>query len=152
MTFTSPDDNSELVAQRTELSPTDKNENPGIWLSFTNFIRQNIGLKPLWLSERWAEARVRSLEIDNEVRLLNAKLQYGATMAEVRHKHAETDALQHTSTSNDQLHDLIALQIQQEQMSPDELRERLQKIISKIEMHGGCVEFGLPEDPDTEAT
>lgn len=76
---------------KTVLEPQKPTDNPSMFVKFVNFVRQNIGLKPLELAERFAEAEARkreaqadSFEVDNQVKLLKAKQEYELVQAEIR--------------------------------------------------------------------
>jgi hypothetical protein len=89
----------QTVVQKSDLKPIDPTDKPSWWLRFLNDVRTTIGMKPLSLSERWAEAKVRtqevkveSEEIDKEIKLLKAKQEFEETMAKVRQMDRESAA------------------------------------------------------------
>ena len=67
-----PDEMSAPVAiSKTELKPVMGTDELGLWRKFADFVRQNIGLKPLDLAKRFAETeackrevRAESVEVD----------------------------------------------------------------------------------------
>jgi hypothetical protein len=165
------DEPEQNVVQWAELKPIDPADKLGWWRSFFDDVRAFVGMKPLYLSERWAEAKVASLEVkveseevDNEVKLLRAKMDYEKVMAEVREKDRESAAKAEkekavaeyvgaqtrvlTAQSR-----LLEKASKAKQMSPDEARAWLEETQRKIELlHGGCVEYKLPELPSPAGT
>lgn len=153
MALLKPKDDSdhEVVAERTEMRPIDDRDPASLWRRFLDFMRQSIGLKPLDLSERWIEAKVRSAEIDNETRLLNAKLEYERTMAEVRRINAETDAMQksiHIMELDGAVGEMVRKYFHSSCISPDEAFQELQEVIARIQSHGGSVNIEVPDESD----
>ncbi len=79
------------VVQQTQLGPSDPKDERNWWHKFVNFLRQNIGLKPLYLAERFAEARVRKEEVEAEKTLLEAKSIYEMTVATAKKIELESE-------------------------------------------------------------
>ncbi len=157
---------SKVVIQRANLKPIDPDDKPNWWRSFVDDLRAFIGMKPLYLSERWAEAKVGALEVkvesekvDNEVKLIRAKMDYEEVMAEVREKDRESAARAEKEKAvaeyigaQTRHHTALARLLEKasraKQMSPDEARAWLEETQRKIELnHGGCVEYKLPDLP-----
>lgn len=150
-----PDDN-ELVVQNTNLSPIDPRDSRSGWQKFVDGLRQTIGLKPIHLAERWAEAKVRQEEVDAEARLLTAKANYELAMAQIRKMEREgqskqevdgaiADFIRQQSASPETVMSAVRHLRDASSQSPDEALEHLQDVIKKIEFQGGDVELDLPD-------
>jgi hypothetical protein len=148
----------ELVVQESVLRPINPQDKPSRWKRFLNGLRTTIGLKPLYLAERFATAKVRKEEIDNDIKLVNAKLEFQKTMAEMRRleresksKSAETKAKTKKIQVETQIQEWALEQLKAKNLSPEEAANHLAEIIQKIELiHGGRVEIPLAQDPQDE--
>lgn len=151
-----PHEENELVVQRTDLEPFNRKDARSIWETFLDGIRATIGLKPLYLAERWAEAKVRQEEADATARLMEAKAKYELAAAEARKLQleaeaayakgmAEADRIQIQNSllakaSNPLAAELLAAGTRDAR----EAFEYMNRVIQQIEMHGGVVEIELP--------
>jgi len=155
----------QVVAQRTEFQPIDRRDPPGRWRRFVDFLRVNIGLKPLDLAERWAEAKVFTQEVEAQARLYQAKAEYERVMAEARRIERESKAKAERdgaeakrlraqarqATADARTREKAARLIAAGNRSPEEAAAKLRAIIEQLELlHGGRVEFQLPEPPDED--
>jgi hypothetical protein len=154
-----PQDENQLVVQRTDMVPIDTKDSRGRWQRFIDGLRQHIGLKPLNLSERWAEAKVRQEEVGAEARLLAAKADYELKMAQARQIEVETNGLQAKNqasveklraeaSASDASARLVNELLDARKNGTDAALENLSLSITQIQLHGGSVEFGLPSPPD----
>ena len=127
------------------------------WQKFIDGLRQSVGLKPLYLAERWAEAKVRQEEIDAEARLLEAKANYELAMAEVRKMEREGQSKQQIDEaiagfirSQTDTPEIVLSIIQNlsdaSTLAPGEALANLEDVIKRIELHGGAVEVDLPDE------
>ena len=118
-------------------------------------MRQTIGLKPIHLAERWAEAKVRQEEVDAEARMLAAKANYELAMAQIRKMEREgqskqdvdgaiADFIRQQSGSPEIVMSVLKNLRDASSQSPKEALEHLQDVIKKIEFQGGDVELDLP--------
>lgn len=157
-----PDDN-ELVVQKTNLSPIDPRDSRNRWQRFIDGLRQTIGLKPIHLAERWAEAKVRQEEVDAEVRLLAAKANYELAMAQIHKMEREgeskqdvdgaiADFIRQQSGSPEIVISMVKNLRDASSQSPEEALEHLQDVVKRIEFQGGDVELDLPGEPDDPST
>lgn len=166
------EDPPEVTVQKTELKPLDPKDSRNLWQRFVDGLRQHIGLKPLYLTERFAVARIRevesaneSREVDNQVKLLQAKLEYERFQVEARQaeqslelerqKAAEDIRLKKEQTkrekANRNLSEQAAKLLSAAQQTREEAIEVLKDVIARIELHGGDVEINLPELSTIEA-
>ena len=157
-----PDDN-ELVVQKTNLSPIDPRDSRNGWQKFVDGLRQTIGLKPIHLAERWAEAKVRQEEVDAETRMLAAKANYELAMAQIRKMEREgqskqdvdgaiADFIRQQSSSPEIVMSILKNLRDASSQPPEEALEHLQDVIKKIEFQGGDVELDLPDESDDANT
>lgn len=157
-----PDDTNELIIHKTQLSPDDPKDKRTTWQKFVDGLRQTIGLKPLRLVERWAEARVRKDEVETELRLLEAKGKYEFLMARVRKMdreslsaqgltEAKADFIRSKSTLSGDVPDALKTLIDSASSDPADTLEELKDVIRRIEIQGGTVEFDLPERGESTA-
>lgn len=160
-----PQDGNELVVQRTDLEPTDPKDSRKLWQRFIDALRTTIGLKPIYLAERWAIAKVRQEEADADARLLAAKAHYELAMAEARRIEleaqakytkdmAEADRIRILNElAQNASNQLVADILNAHSQSPEETLEYLSRVIQQISLHGGTVEIDLPDqNQDEEAT
>ena len=73
------------------LKPAGRRGSPSRWTWLIDALRRIIGLKPLYLAERWADAKVRQEEATADAKLLAAKADYERVMAESQKLLAEAD-------------------------------------------------------------
>lgn len=149
---------------RTSLLPVNKGDRPSTWRWFCDGVRQLVGLKPLDLVMRFAEAEARKreaeaegLEIENELKLLQARNDYELVQAEIRRQDLEsqnkaeearalTDRIRaetRTTAALASIHETAAREIERRKASPQETRERLKGIVDKIRSLGGEVEIQI---------
>lgn len=149
-----PDEHGELIVQKTQLGPVDPRDSRTVWQIFVDGLRQTIGLKPIYLAERWAAAKVRQEEVDAESRLLAAKANYELAMAQIRRMDRESESKQNVdeavvdylrskTMSPEIMRAAIAQLRNAYSQSPEQALENLLNVIQKIEQHGGTVEFDL---------
>ena len=156
------EEREELVVQRTDLQPADVRDSRTRWDKFIDVLRTTVGMKPLYLAERWALAKVRQEEADADARLLAARATYEQAMAEARR--IELEAESHfeksmaeaeymrlrsdliRSATNPLASELLAATTQ----DTTELLARLEDVMNRIELHGGTVEIDLPSDSSDE--
>ena len=147
------------VISRTDLVPADKCDDPGCWERFKRFFRQHIGLKPLWLSQEYATARVEQEKA--KARLMNAKAaatlqkgrgEYLKLLAEARSIERDSkvrETLAEASAEESGLKaDLLRRLLTAKDLSPEEAFEAYESIKSRIELLGGAVEIDLGDDND----
>jgi hypothetical protein len=89
-----------LVSQRLGYSvgpskPADTRSSPSCWAKFVDALRRTIGLKPIHLVERWAEAKIRQEDATTDAKLLAAMADYERAKAESQKTLAEAD-LEHS--------------------------------------------------------
>lgn len=145
-------DEEQSIVQRTELAPINKEDPPSKFRKFLDTIRTFVGMKPLYLSERYLESVVQEKEIDNAVKLLEAIGNY-----EVKHATAEKIRDQNkTSEPETTPKQPIATDKQVDNLlkkhSPEEAMKMLQDVMDKIQYtYNGRVELVPPksiEGPD----
>lgn len=162
------DQPEEAVVQKTEVVPANPKDTPAWWVKTLNCLRTAIGLKPLYLAERFAIAKVRLVEVesesrhaDNHIKLLNAKLEAEKVMSAVRiaeaeantKKERETAITRHIAAQTKDLQERARLaakarkHLEDISKTPKELTEHLQSLIKQIEMAGGSVELDIPDLP-----
>lgn len=157
-----PNDN-ELVVQKANLSPIEQSDSRNGWQKFIDGVRQTIGLKPIHLAERWAEAKVRQEEVDSEARMLAAKANYELAMAQVRKMEREgqskqdvdgaiADFIRQQSGSPEIVMSILKNLRDASSQSPEEALGHLQDVIKKIEFQGGDVELDLPNKSGDTST
>ncbi len=151
-----PDDPRSAVAvSKTELKPVKATDEPGLWRKFANFVRQNIGLKPLHLAERFAEAEIDSREAENHIKLLKAKGEYELVQAEIRRRDLEAEgqhekvtaeaeqirAKARSAKARARIAEAAARAIERRGQTPEQAMKRLREIVDKIRNLGGDVEI-----------
>ncbi len=153
-----PQSENRAVVQRTELQPLDPKDSRSRWQRFVDFLRQNIGLKPLYLAERYAEAKVRQEEakarqeeVDADVRLLQAKVDYERALVEAEKMRRESAGKRAKDVAQAGLTKAVTRLINAGELDCVEAIEELQAIIQRIQSQGGLVEFELPEPEEGEA-
>lgn len=159
-----PPNESEVIVSRTDLRSVDPNESRPVWKRFLDAVRQTVGLKPLYLAERWTTARVRQEEVDADARLLVAKATYELAMAEARRIELEakgkfakdTADAEYVRTHTEILRDTLGRATSPlaaellDRRSPAEAAEYVNDMIRQIHLHGGCVEIQLPQSPSED--
>jgi hypothetical protein len=152
------EDPEPVIIHRSELKPSDPSDPPSRWRQFLDAVRAAVGLKPLYLCERWAEARVRkeevkteSDELDNEIKLLKAKQEYELITAKVREQDAKTKQIEAKTLGMRAQTRLMEKAAKAAQISPAEADAWLASIKQRIELeHGGHIEVELPEPPSAD--
>jgi len=140
----------ELVVQRTELEPLGPSDSQSIWKNFIDGIRVTIGLKPLYLAERWVVAKVRQEEVDADARLLSAKADYEKAAAEARAIELEAEATHAKGMAEARLIErasskMVTDLIGSRNVDPAAAFDYLASVIQQIEAYGGVIEFELPD-------
>jgi predicted oxidoreductase len=163
MTLVPSDKPTELVISKVELRPIKPADKPGIWWKFLNSLRQTVGMKPLELVVRFGEAKVvakeldnDSKDVDNQVKLLQAKADYERVQAEIRERDRASQAkadreavVTRGMAAGAQIQEWAAQQLKARKKTPDQLAGDLMAIKHQIEVvHGGRVELELPPVPD----
>ena len=157
----SPEDQDKVVVQSTQLAPIDPNDSRSVWRRFVDGVRQTIGLKPVYLAERWAEAKVRQEEIDAESASLAAKANYELAMALVRKMERESESQQELDSavadyirSQTDSPDIVLSVIKNlrnsKSQSSEETLEYLRDVTKRIEFQGGTVEIETPGESPLE--
>ena len=136
------------VIQRTELESIDKNEPAIRWAKFCRWVRKAVGRKPRELAERFAEAEVKSREIDNEIKLAKAKADYEKALAEARKIEREAEGNLELQRANAEklkadarIKKAVARLIESKERDPAKIAKRLKVIIEQIRLAGGSVEI-----------
>ena len=165
MSLAPSDPPGEIVAQRTEFKPLDRRDPPSRWRRFVDFLRVNIGLKPLHLAERWAEAKVFNEEVEAQAKLYQAKAEYEKVLAEAHRIERESKAKAEKDeaeakrlraqarqeAADARIREKAARLMEASNLSPQEAIERLLAIREQLELlHGGRAEFQLPEPSDED--
>jgi hypothetical protein len=148
------------IVVRTEMEPNSASDSPSKWRSFVDGLRRLIGLKPIHMAERWAGAKITSVEVENQAKILKARGDYELIQAQIRKMDQETAATQGTieaqvrtavakasqEESKARILRSAAQQIQNRNITVEQAAENLQRIINVIEyQHGGRVEIQLPD-------
>ena len=156
-------DHDQLTVHRTDLRPRDP-EDTSKWKLFAEGLAAVV-TGGAYLVGRWAVAKVRQSETDAEARKLealgnyekataeayerrlNADSQSAKSEAETRQCHAEARQAEARATFDEELVRRLL-----DPGTPQEAQDRLRETIDQIRMHGGYVEFELPEFDDEEDT
>lgn len=164
-----PEESGTPVAiSKTDFQPVKSSDQAGVFRQFVNFVRLHIGLKPLELAIRFAEADVRkreaqteTIEVENQIKLLKAKQDYELIQSEIRRRDleaegkaelakAEADKVRGRNRSSKaiaRIQEAAAREIERRNQSPEEAILRLKTIVDKIRAAGGDVEIS-PLDGD----
>lgn len=147
---------------KTDMGPISPADTRTSWQKFVDFIRQNVGLKPLDLAKRFGEAEARkrealaeSQEVDNDVKLLKAKQEYELVQAEIRRRQleaegqavkakAEADEIRARTRSRKALariQETAARAIEARSKTPEEAMDEVNRLIERIRDAGGDVEI-----------
>lgn len=146
------EDEEQAVVQKTDLAPISKDDPPSKWKEFLNTIRTFVGMKPLYYADRFAEARVQEIEIENQIKLIQAKGDYELKMAEAAKKRAEAKKIeseipQPTTSEDPQIATLL------KDHTIEEAWGMVQDLMNEIQLRRGSVEIVPPnliEGPDEE--
>lgn len=156
---TSPNPEDKVVAQHSELIPVDKKDDRSGWIKFLDTIRMFVGMKPLYLLERVAEAKVRNLEVDveakeiaNKKEFLDAKLKFEIVSSQIRKNDAETDQIRQNpehvaKVDPEEIKKLKEFAENAAQQTKEEILGELEALITEIAIDGASVEIKAPE-PD----
>lgn len=158
MNLTPPPPDDELTVQVTQLEPKDKSDRRTAWKKFVDWLRTNVGLKPVDLAERWTKAKVRDKETDVDVKLLAARAQYELAAAEAYKIRSQADgelevqsALAHylrsQSIADGKKAILVQTLLEAHSRSPEECASDVHTLIQQIRLFGGSVEIDTGEDP-----
>lgn len=151
-----------ITIQKTDLSPARPSDSQSLWKKFIDGLRTAVGFKPVYLAERFAEARIATTEAENEIKLLKAKQDYELVQAQIRQMDGTTEANRldaetkarranaeaRRDESKARMMEWVVQQLKAGTLSREEAGERLREVISQIEMWGGYVEFDLPKSLD----
>ena len=146
-----PEEPEQAIIQRSELKPKDPKDKSNRWWRFIIGLRTTIGLKPLYLTERFAEAKVCSIETDNQVKMLNARKDFELAMVEVEKKRQEATLLgaqAREKNADAHIKELAANYMETKKLPPEEILEKVKSLMSQIASYGGCAEIKFPELPD----
>src|SRR5262249_18439192 len=124
------------------------------WRRFADAIRQCVGLKPLHLAERFAEAKVRLAESEADAVLLKARAQYELSVAKVREielgaegKYATDMAVARLIESlNPEDAANMKAMLDGKGVSVEVALEAVEAIAQRIRLHGGTVEVRAKPD------
>lgn len=157
-----PHEESERIVQRTTLEPSDKDDTRSSWKKFVDAIRQSIGLKPLHLTERWANAKVRQEEADADAKLFAARAQYELAAAQARKielqaegEHAKDMAIAKYINSlvpDDADPAVVAELIQSKDRAVDDALANVEAVADQIRLLGGSVEIKVDNPPQDETS
>lgn len=157
-----------IAISQTDFKPKDSADNPSLFRRFVDFIRQNIGLKPLHLAERFAEAELRKREADaekqeveNQVTILKAKQEFELIQAEIRRKQLEsestadrekamTEAVRADTRSKKasaRIQEVAAREIERLGQTPEEAVKRLHRLVNRLRSQGGDIEISPLDEP-----
>lgn len=170
MTNLPPPEREEIIVGRTDLVPHDSVDKPSLWRRFIDGIRTVIGLKPLYLAEEWARAKVLEVEtsaekntLDSQAKLLEAKAAYELAIAEARARTlgaegqhakdmAEAQLLETKSRllASPEVQELSEQLIQGEDMEVADALDKLELLMQRILMNGGVVELAIPDLEEIE--
>jgi hypothetical protein len=123
---------TDSITRTTIAKPTGSDDNTSSWQRFIEALRTTIGLKPIYLAERWVEAKVHAAE--DEARLLAAQAEYAKAVAE-----AERLEAQHKTIA---AKDELVRRLLENESTADAMQQLL-ITLRKIEQHGGSVEVIL---------
>lgn len=153
-----PSNQPDTVVQQTEFEPADAKDTRTAWQKFVDAIRQSIGLKPLYLAERWAVARVRNEEIDADAKLLDATAKYELAAATAKQialqaegKHAKDMAIAkliESKTKDTPDPNTVVELLEAGDISIEDALANLESIAQQIRMHGGSVELRITDQSD----
>ena len=152
---------TKLPVKRTDYGPRDLNDKPRWWRRFCDGIRQTIGLKPLYLAEEFARARIdreradaegarasgRAEEMQAAAKLVEASAQYKLARAKsdaILRGEADRPALKR----HDGVDRLVETILEGRELSPAQAQRQFLDAISRIKLKGGVVEFDLTEQPE----
>jgi hypothetical protein len=163
------DEKNELVIQRTDLRPIDRADSRSLLERLFDALRQTFGMRPIYLIERFAEAKVaqeeskvRQSDAEANAKLLAAQADYTLKMAQARQIElaakgkfaidmAYAEKLQIVNELLRDVKDPLVVQLVRSAFAnPDDAIQMLKEVIGRIERKGGTVEFDLP--PPTEAS
>ncbi len=147
------DDQKKEVAHQLQIR-SEKKPRPGLWKRFVDGVRQTIGLKPLHLAERWAEAEiaVREAEASKSVyegmaTFENAK----AARLKAEGEHRRDCAAADNTAAKTELVRVMTEKLEgADKLDPQEARENLRRAIEAIQREGGTVEIEFPQLPGDE--
>jgi hypothetical protein len=155
-----PDAPKKTALQKADLKPDDVTYKPGRWTTCINFLRIHVGMLPLDLSKRWAEAKVCQEEekayekhIENEVKLIKARQEFEQVRLELRKQRTEIRSIAAEARSKEEdarIKRLVRIQLEASGQTSEEAVEHLKSVMKQIEFAGGHVDLELPEPPEEE--
>ena len=121
-----PNSENEIAVARTTVGPENPQDSRSLWDKFVDGVRQAVGFKPVFLSEKWAEAKIRQEnakamrdEAEAVARVLEARSNYEAKMAKIRLIERKG------RNPNEALDPAIEKQLNASNQSPDEMLENV---------------------------
>lgn len=159
---TIPPKENELVVQNTELEPVDSKDERSIWYRLLDTLRTTIGLKPLYLAERWTTARIRNEEVNADTTLLAARAQFELAAAEAHRIQLEAEGrfqkdtaiaeyIRRTNSNDDDVSALVQGLLEAASRSPDDCATDLLSVIERIQLLGGTVEIEHHKSEDKQS-
>ena len=148
---TLPEKENELVVQNTNLQPVEPSDDRSAWQAFVDALRTTIGLKPIYLAERWSTAKVRQEEADADAKLLEARAKFEIAAAEAQRIRLEAEGnyekdmaiaqyIRTQSSGESDAGSLVQRMIDASSKSTDECANDVIAIIEEIRLLGGTVE------------
>jgi hypothetical protein len=148
-----PSNPPNTIVQQTEFEPADPKDTRTAWQAFVDAIRQSVGLKPLYLAERWAVARVRNEEIEADGKLLDARAKYELAAATAKQIALQAEGqyakdiaiakLIESKTRNTPDPNSVIELLEARETSVDDALANLESIAQQIRMLGGSVEIRI---------
>ncbi len=142
-----PTKEGETVIHRTDLEPADPKDSRNRWQKLVSAIRIAMGMKPLYLAERWSVAKIRHEEASADAKMLSAKAEYEIGMAQARAIELEAQGrlaknLAIATLLESQANPIV-LELLKNKTTTEAISE-LKSIVEQIRKFGGDVEIEFP--------
>lgn len=149
---------TKLPVQRTDYGPRNLRDRPSWWRRFCDGVRQTIGLKPLYLAEEFARAKIdreraaaeqerasgRAREMEAAAKLVEAGAQYQLARAKAD-AIGRGEAELKPGSRDDGVDDLVRTLLAGRRMSPGDAQQQVLDAIKRIELQGGSVEIDVSD-------
>lgn len=159
MSLAPPPKTDQTTLASVDLKPAASTDSPTIWRQFIDALRTAIGLKPIHLAQRYAEAKIETIEVTSQAAILRARQDYeevmalislrvrdgeanrAKVMAEARKLRAEA----RQDEAKARILELAARHLEDRSLSPGQAWEQVRSVLEKIESaYGGRAELQLP--------
>lgn len=153
-----PSDEVEIVVQQTSFSPANASDSRSYWTKFIDLCRRCVGMKPMVLADRFAEAKVAQEEATATAILLEAQGKFELAKAEAAARLMEAEGKSQKDLATARLIDgiadgnadqaLVDTILKGKSVTTAEALEQVELISEQIRLLGGHVEWCDPSSDE----